>query len=347
MTGVGSAQGAISEAATREQLACHSASHLLQGMLSPTPVTQGHMHNSMHQGFQKWGLDRKFSTMQNCQAPESSPVVSAHSEPSPEVTRPYRSQGQCLRMTGKYYHSETVTSPSKGMSASTWERAVWAQPKAVPASDQASPGRLVQRQAIDAALGAQDIEHLVKGQELQVPHLTGKLVHSLDDRGEGQCWVRGVGAQVKQRTNSSNAPAARTSTPDPGPSRTPDPSRPSPPSPRPPVPAPPRCARCSRSAAALPGRRHRPALSQWTGRSPPRGTAREACPPPGPRAGSRSPPGIRPAAWGRPSWDRPGARPLAGARPRGAGAGGRGPALYGRLGRSAASAVRRGRGRGR
>lgn len=33
---------------------------------------------------------------------------------------------------------------------------------------------------------------------------------------------------MKQRTNSSNAPAARTSTPDPGPSRTPDPSPPSP-----------------------------------------------------------------------------------------------------------------------
>lgn len=41
-----------------------------------------------------------------------------------------------------------------------------------------------------------------------MPHLTGKLVHGLDDRGEGQCWVRGVGVQVKQRTNSSNAPAA-------------------------------------------------------------------------------------------------------------------------------------------
>lgn len=78
------------------------------------------MHNSMYQGFQKWGLDRKFSTMQNCQDPESSPVVSAHSEPRSEVTSPYRSQGQCLRTTGKYYHSETVTSPSEDMSASTW-----------------------------------------------------------------------------------------------------------------------------------------------------------------------------------------------------------------------------------
>ena len=191
------------------------------------------MHNSMYQGFRKWGWDRKFSSMQNCQASESSPVVSAHSELSPEVTRPYRSQGQCLRRTGKCYHSETVTSPSEDMSASTRERSVCTQPKAVPASDQASPGRLVQRQAIDAAPGAQDIEHLAKGQELQVPHLTGKLVHGLDDRGEGQCWVRGVGAgsgeaEDKLLKCSGRSEHPRPTPPPPGPRI---PSRPSPPVP--------------------------------------------------------------------------------------------------------------------
>ena len=60
--------------ATREQLACHSASHLLHGLLCSPPIAQGHMHNRIYQGFQKWGLDRKFSSVQNCQTPKASAV---------------------------------------------------------------------------------------------------------------------------------------------------------------------------------------------------------------------------------------------------------------------------------
>lgn len=54
--------------------------------------------------------------------------MSAHSEPSPGVKGPYRSQGQCLRRAGKY-QSETARSPSEAMFASTPERQVWTRPK--------------------------------------------------------------------------------------------------------------------------------------------------------------------------------------------------------------------------
>lgn len=151
-----------------------------------------------------------------------------------------------------------------------------------------------------------------------MPHLTGKLVHGLDVRGERRVRPGAWGpeeAECKLLKYAGPSVDSRPAPPPPG-LRNPAPLRPAL-SPGPwPLPG----RGCSRSAAAPPGRRHRPARSRWTGRPPPRGTAREACPPPGLRAGSRSPPGIRPAARGRPSWGRQEARPPEGSRARSAGA---------------------------
>lgn len=146
-------------------------------------------------------------------------------------------------------------------------------PQAVPPSKPFSPSRLVQRQAIDAPPGAQDVERPAQGQDLQVPHLTRKRVHRLDVGETEHRTDSFLPNKLLQRvgpSGRSGAPPLRTR-----PRAAPgDPPRP----------------RRSRSAVSAPGRTRRPAPSRWTGRSPPRGTARGACPPPGPRVGGRSPP---------------------------------------------------------
>lgn len=229
-----------------------------------------------------------------------------------------------------------ILSPIQGQADHTGHRAVFEgsagrvdPAHAVLPSDPSSPARLVQRQAIDAPLSAQDVERPATGQNLQVPHRPGKLVHRLDV-GEAE---HGTGCF---QTRSSNAPRRPLGTAR-GPASPPAPSPNRPPGPGTRDPAP----RRSRSAAGPRGRRRRPAPSRWTGRSPPRGSARGACPPSGPRAG-RSPPSSRRAARGRP-WRAPAARGAWGERRRlRAGAG----APYGRPRRGPASAVKRSEGAG-
>lgn len=114
-----------------------------------------------------------------------------------------------------------------------------------------SPALGVQRQTVDASPCTQDVESPADGQELQVPHLVGKLVHRLGARrarsGEG---TRGPGSP---RNGAARPPAPR-----------------------------------SPSASLPPGRTHRRTRALWTERSPPHDAAHAACPPPGLRAGSRS-----------------------------------------------------------
>lgn len=68
-----------------------------------------------------------------------------------------------------------------------------------------SPVLGVQRQTVDASPCTQDVESPADGQELQVPHLVGKLVHRLGARrarsGEG---TRGPGSP---RNGAARPPA--------------------------------------------------------------------------------------------------------------------------------------------
>lgn len=171
-------------------------------------------------------------------------------------------------------HTELSPGASRSYSVGGGRAGPLGPPQAVPPSKPSSPPRLVQRQAIDAPSGAQDVDRPAQGQNLQVPHLTRKRVHRLDTGRQSTTRTRFF------RTNSSNTPAPwddpepRLSALGPAPRSPAGQARPG----------------RSRSAASAPGRTRRPAPSRWTGRSPPRGIARGACPPPGPRVGGRSPP---------------------------------------------------------
>lgn len=81
MTGVGSAQGAISEAATREQLACHSASTCSRECSPPPRSPRDTCITACIKASREMGFGQKIlNNTQSLSGPESSPVVSAHSK---------------------------------------------------------------------------------------------------------------------------------------------------------------------------------------------------------------------------------------------------------------------------